>query len=148
MQKFFTFLMSTALVIMLTGCSGGDSAEEPAAEEPAAGEAVARAVAAAEAAAEEPAAEEPAAEEPAAEEAGGSACDAYAQCCSDYVEALGSVAGMEGAVGAAKSSCDQISGMKSMPGADDACQQALDGMKQAMEAYKAMPGFNVPGSCS
>jgi hypothetical protein len=55
---------------------------------------------------------------------------------------------MEGAVGAAKSSCDQIAGMKGLAGADDACQQALDGMKQAMGAYKAMPGFNVPGSCT
>jgi hypothetical protein len=125
--------MSAALITVFAACSGGDSAEAPAAAPPPAAE---------------PAAAEPAAEEPPAEEAGGGACEAYARCCSDYVDALGSVAGMEGAVGAAKLSCDQIAGMKGLPGADDGCQQALDGMKQAMEAYKAMPGFNVPGSCT
>jgi len=151
MRKFTAFFTSTALVILFAACSGGDSSEAPSAPppEPAAEPAAAEP-------AEEPAAAEPAADEAPAEEAapeapseeGGSACEAYAQCCSDYVDALGAVAGMEAASGAAKTSCDQIAGMKGLPTANEVCQQALDGMKTAMGAYAAIPDFVVPGSCS
>ena len=85
-------------------------------------------------------------EEEPSEEGDGS-CEEYAECCSDYVDALADMAGMEGAAEAAEQSCSAISAMDELPGGSDACRQALDGMKQAMAAYRSMPGFSVPSSC-
>jgi len=107
----------------------------------------------AEKAAEEaaPAAGGEAAGEAAAEESGGGgggACDQYAKCCEGYIDSLSKVQGIpEATITAAKDSCKQIENLKTMPTAQDACKQALDAMKQGMEAMKAMPGFTVPEAC-
>ena len=85
---------------------------------------------------------------PAPVAASGSPCDAYAACCTAYADALGKVAGIPAdAVNATRESCKQIDGLKASPGADQACQTALDGMKAGAEAYKAMPGFTWPDAC-
>ena len=87
--------------------------------------------------------------EPAADEGGGGGpCEAYAACCEAYAEALGGVEGIpEASVTATKDSCTAIEGLKAMPTAGDACQQSFDALKMGMDAYKAMPGFEVPGAC-
>ena len=92
---------------------------------------------------------QPAPAEPAADEGGGGGpCEAYAACCEAYAEALGGVEGMpEASVTATKDSCAAIEGLKAMPTAGDACQQSYDALKMGMDAYKAMPGFEVPGVC-
>ncbi len=107
--------------------------------------------------AEAPAAEAAPAEEAAAPaeeaaapaEATGDVCDAYAKCCMAYADALGKVQGVpESAVTATKDGCKQIEQIKAMgAAAAQACQQGLDAMKQAGEAYKAMPGFVWPEEC-
>jgi hypothetical protein len=90
---------------------------------------------------------EPDAEEPEEESEGGTACEEYEECCSDYVDALGEVAGLEGMVDSAGSACDGIDALSGLTGGDAACASALDGLKQVMVAYTAMPGFVVPSSC-
>jgi hypothetical protein len=133
------------------------AAADPAAEEPASEEAAAADPAAEEPASEKAAAADPAAEEPASEEAAEEeeeeeeegdrdVCAAFARCCSDYVDALKSTDGGDKIEDI--HSCDRIADMKSLPTPDIACQHALDGIRQAMEVYKAMPGFSVPGSCA
>ena len=85
----------------------------------------------------------------AAPAAGGSVCDAYAACCNAYADALGKVEGIPAqSVEATKQGCEQIKNLKGMgDAAEQACQQALDAMKQAGEAYKSMPGFTWPDEC-
>ena len=79
----------------------------------------------------------------------GDTCDAYAKCCMAYADALGKVQGVpESAVTATKDGCKQIEQLKTMgAAAAQACQQGLDAMKSAGEAYKAMPGFVWPEAC-
>ncbi|MFH1532536.1 MAG: hypothetical protein ABIK09_17570 [Pseudomonadota bacterium] len=112
------------------------SAEAPAAEAAPAEEAAA------------PTGEEAPAEE--APAANGDVCDAYVKCCMAYADALGQVQGVpESAVTATKDGCKQIEQLKTMgAAAGQACQQGLDAMKQAGEAYKAMPGFVWPEACN
>jgi hypothetical protein len=131
MKKFMVVIAMLALGLYVVACGGETTApaEEPA-DEPAA----------------EPA-EEPAAE-PAAEGDAGGPCEAYAACCTAYADALGGVEGIPAAsVDATKQSCEAIEALKSLPTAADSCQQSFDALKQGMEAYKAMPGFEVPGAC-
>ena len=80
---------------------------------------------------------------------GASACDAYMWCCLAYASALGKVQGVpESAVQATKDGCKQVAQFESMgAGAQQACGQALDSMRQAGEAYKSMPGFIWPEEC-
>jgi len=90
----------------------------------------------------------PATEPAAPAAAGGSPCDAYARCCTDYAEALSKVQGVPAqAVDAQRQSCGQIEALKGTPAGGQSCQTALDAMKQASSMYKAMPGFQMPGSC-
>jgi len=67
-----------------------------------------------------------------------------------YADALGKVQGVpESAVTATKDGCKQVEQLKAMgAGAEQACQGAMDAMAQAGEAYKAMPGFEMPAECS
>ena len=66
-----------------------------------------------------------------------------------YADALGKVQGVpESAVTATKDGCKQIEQLKGMgDAAATACTQGLEAMKQAGEAYKAMPGFVWPEEC-
>lgn len=87
-------------------------------------------------------------EAPAAGAGGGTPCDAYARCCSAYANSLSKVQGVPAAaIDSTKQSCTQIEALKTSPAADTACTQALNGMKQAANAYKAMPGFTMPAEC-
>ncbi len=79
---------------------------------------------------------------------GGGTCDQYAKCCMAYADALGKVQGVpESAVKAQKDACKQVDQWKGTPAAETSCKSAMDGMKQASEAYKAMPGFKWPDEC-
>lgn len=98
---------------------------------------------------EEPKPAEPPKEEPKPAAAAGSPCDAYAACCTGYVDALGKVEGVQPAMlDGAKQGCAQIEQFKTMgDAAAQACTQALSALKQGMEGMKAMPGFVVPDAC-
>jgi hypothetical protein len=75
-------------------------------------------------------------------------CAAYAACCTDYAHTLGSVEGMPPAtIEATLSSCDAIKDLASLPDAQDACAKSLDALKRGLQAYTAMPGFEIPESC-
>lgn len=79
---------------------------------------------------------------------GGGPCDAYAACCSGYIDSLSKVQGIPAAsLDATKQSCAQIEQLKGSPAAATACTQGLNGMKQAAAAQKAMPGFVMPAAC-
>jgi serine/threonine protein kinase len=78
-----------------------------------------------------------------------SACDRYMRCCNDYANAIERIRGMpEAAVAATRRGCAQVQQFKEMgAAAEQACQQALDAMREASAAYAAMPGFEMPSSC-
>jgi hypothetical protein len=151
MTKYMMVIVALfAMGLMIVACggtttsTGGEevvlTAEEAPAEEAPAEEAPAE-----EAPAEGEAAEGEAAE---GDAAAGGPCEAYAACCNAYAEALGGVASIPAAaVDATKESCAAIESLKALPTAGDACQQSYDGLKAGMEAYKAMPGFDVPAAC-
>ncbi len=135
MTKFMSLFAVAAFGLFIVACGGETTA--PAEEAPAE-----------EAPAEEAPAEEAPAEPAEGEAADGGPCDKYAACCTAYAEALGGLEGLpDGTVDATKQSCDAIESLKSLPTAADSCQQSFDALKQGMEAWKAMPGFEVPGAC-
>lgn len=156
MTKYMMVIVALfAMGLMIVACggtttsTGGEEvaapAEEAPAEEAPAEEAPAEGEAAEGEAAEGEAAEGEAAEGEAAE---GGPCEAYAACCNAYAEALGGMASIPAAaVDATKESCAAIESLKALPTAADSCQQSYDGLKAGMEAYKAMPGFEVPAAC-
>lgn len=77
------------------------------------------------------------------------ACEAYEKCCLDYADALGKVEGVPAsAVDATRKGCEQVRQLADLgDSGEKACAQAMDAMRQAGEAYKAMPGFDWPDSC-
>ncbi len=82
------------------------------------------------------------------EAAEGDACAQWEKCCKDYAEVLSKLDGVpESAVEATKKGCEQIEQLKGTPGAEEGCKMAMETMKKASEAFKAMPGFELPASC-
>ncbi len=137
-QTSITLVAALAALFALSACNEEEQAttETPSAENaPAAEEATA------EAPAEQPAAEQPAAEQPAQADQGGAAGDACtraAQCCEDYVAAMGGGAAMA----AVQSSCANYRTMANTPAAST-CQTSIDGWRQALTTAQ----HEVPASC-
>ena len=89
--------------------------------------------------------------EPAGKEPKGgprSPCDRYSKCCSDYIEALGRLPDYPAeSIEAAKEGCEAMELLKDLPGGDESCQTALDGLQQGVVAMEAYPGWKTPPSC-
>ncbi len=140
MTKLSILLGSVAALALISGCccGGGASSDD---WEKAFDEAMDEAM--------EEAVEEIAEDVEAAAEGGASGpCGAYSKCCADYADALKGMAGYtEDSIQAIKDGCAMTEQMAGTPGGDDACQMALDGLKQGMDAMGAMPGWETPASC-
>lgn len=131
-----TLVTALAAAFALGACGGEEetTTETPAAENAPAAEETTTAEAPAEPAAEAPAAE-PAQAAPAA---GGDACTRAAQCCEDYVTAMGGGPAMA----AVQSSCANYRTMSNTPAATG-CQTAIDAWRQGLTAAS----HEVPASC-
>jgi len=89
----------------------------------------------------EEAAEEVAEEAGGEEAAGGddSVCGRAAACCEAYVNALS-----ENTPGlSVEQTCASVQNLQNTPGSDTACQSAIDGWRQGLEAAQ----MDVPGAC-
>jgi hypothetical protein len=140
LKHWTTLLALLAMLGLTVGCEEeAEDTETPAAETAPeeAEEAVEEAVEEAEEAAEE-VAEETGAEE-AAEGGDDSVCGRAAACCEAYVNALS-----ENTPGlSVEQTCASVQNLQNTPGSDTACQSAIDGWRQGLEAAQ----MEVPGPC-
>lgn len=75
------------------------------------------------------------------------ACQQYKKCCKEFTVSLSKMEGVpESSVEAQMTACESIDLLEG-PEAEPACVQALEAMRQAVDAYKTMPGFMPPTSC-
>jgi len=147
MTRIGMFTATLGLFALLTGCCcGGSGGDWEKAFEDAMDEAL-------EDAAKEVADGEIGAEDEAEDTGGGGdrpqgPCEAYARCCSDYVDALGNLPGYPAeSVDMAKEGCDSMELLKGTPGGKEACKTSMDALKQGMDAMGAYPGWETPASC-
>lgn len=97
--------------------------------------------------------EVPAESPPGKKRAGGAgltgACDQYYRCCVDYATALGKVKSVpKSALQAAYKACGQVIKIQQQPSGQEICNKALEAMQKATGAFRKMPGFVPPPSCT